>query len=51
MGRKKLKKGEQIVEVRSYVKEKYKKRLMDVVDSEVNKIKLEELVETQYTKK
>lgn len=43
MGRKKLKKAEQVVRVAAYVKRKHEERVMNVLKKEVAKIKLEEL--------
>lgn len=45
MGRKKLKKSEQVIHLITYVKRKHHARIMEVVEKEVDKIKLEELLE------
>ena len=44
MGRKKLKRGENIVTIRGYVKQKHAERVKKVISDEIDKIKLEELL-------
>lgn len=44
MGRKKLKRGENIVTIRGYVKQKHADRVKRVLQDEIDKIKLEELL-------
>lgn len=47
MGRKKIKKSEKVERLVTYVKKKHKERVLGVVSKEVEKIKLEELLEKQ----
>ena len=44
MGRKKLKKSEQVVRVEAYVKRKHQDRVQETINKEVEKIKLEEIL-------
>lgn len=45
MGRKKVKSSEKVAALRAYVKKKHHPRVMEAIKREVDKIKLEELMD------
>lgn len=49
MGRKKIKNSEKVTALRAYIKKKHHPRVQEVINKEVDKINLEELLDKQPT--